>query len=155
MFPFLFQIGSTSCAVKTVIVSEDKQTLKRLTFILSYFIRSSQPKSRTLYFNDLQLEQVKSQRLDIVHPPIPKSLSKKKVFARKSSNSCLNLLAKEDFGGVNRIESRNGDENSNVESRNVVFVVGGVEANTTLEDDEKPVKTGLLGNSLKVRYIIL
>ena len=157
--------------MKTVIVSDDSQALKRLTFILTYFIRSSQPKNRKLHFNDLQPDQVKSQLMEFSHPPLPNVLSKKKLLATKSSNRCLNSLAKYDFSDANckengnrkrnenrnRIENRNRndnsnrDENSNVESRNVVFVVGGLETNPIFEEDNKPERT-LPGNCLKVRF---
>ena len=155
--------------MKTVIVSDDSQALKRLTFILTYFIRSSQPKNRKLHFKDLQPDQIKSQLIEFAHPPLPNVSSKKKMLARKSSSRCLNSIAKDDFSDVNhnesgnidqnrkrneirnRSENSNRDENSNVESRNVVFVVGGLETHPVFEEENKPERT-LPGNCLKVRF---
>ena len=156
--------------MKTVLVSDDSQALKRLTFILTYFIRSSsQPKNRKLHFKDLQPDQVKSQLIEFAHPPLPNVSSKMKMLATKRSSRCLNSLARDDFSDVNhnesgnldqnrirnenrnRSENSNRDENSNVEPRNVVFVVGGLETHPVFEEENKPDRT-LPRNCLKVRF---
>ena len=55
--------------MKTVILGENSQTLQRLIFVVTYFLRCGQIKSPTIQFSsDVQPEETKSRHLDLSSP---------------------------------------------------------------------------------------
>ena len=75
--------------MKTVILGENSQTLQRLIFVVTYFLRCGQIKSPTIQFPDVQPEETKSRHLDLSSPAkarINSSLGMTVVSIKKGLN---------------------------------------------------------------------
>jgi len=66
--------------VKTVILGDNSQTIQRIIFVVTYFLRCGQFKSPTIQFPEIDPEEAKCRRLDLSSP------------MKSKTNSSLGLL---------------------------------------------------------------